>query len=60
MERITITIDTGNAAFDDTPATEIGRILREIAENFESFGVGGGDILDVNGNVCGNVNIARQ
>ena len=57
-ERITISIDTGNAAFNDEPATEIARILRDLAARFEA----GGDLTstllrDINGNVCGYADI---
>jgi len=57
MERITIEIETVNAAFDDEPASEIARILRDLAEQFESFGLPHSKLRDVNGNVCGRVEI---
>jgi hypothetical protein len=37
MERVTITLETGNAAFSDEPATEIARILRAQADGAESL-----------------------
>lgn len=53
-ERHTIIIETSNAAFDDAPASEIARILREMAARIEDAG-----ILpvprDSNGNKCGSV-----
>lgn len=68
MERITITINTGNAAFDDEPATEIARILREIAASMERDGTpslvelqdGTFLVRDINGNKCGEVDIAPE
>ncbi len=58
MERITIVIETGNAAFDDSPASEIARILRELAEKFEQYGGRQFEKLyDVNGNRCGSIDI---
>lgn len=53
-ERFTIVIQTGNAAFEDAPATEVARILRAMADRMESCGM-----LpvprDANGNKCGSV-----
>lgn len=47
---------TENAAFDDAPATEAGRILREIARKIEQCGddLGGGPVYDLNGNRIGH------
>jgi hypothetical protein len=57
MERIIITIETGNAAFEDSPTGEIGRILRDLADRFEQNGIPDGNLLDINGNVCGSVQV---
>jgi hypothetical protein len=63
MEVIEIRIETGNAAFEDEPATEIARILRELADAFERDGgpvdarSGGATLRDVNGNTVGGVRI---
>ena len=50
-------IETGNAAFDDTPASEIARILRHLAERLETNGAPeSGDAFtlhDYNGNRVG-------
>lgn len=54
-EKITITIETGNAAFDDAPATEVGRILRDLADRFEFNGVVPQHLRDINGNTVGTV-----
>lgn len=54
MEQVRITIETGNAAFEDDPRSEIARILRRLAEDFES----GADptlVRDINGNTVGGV-----
>ena len=57
MERIIITIETGNAAFGDAPATEIGRILRDLAQRCERDGVPPESVRDINGNPCGTVQV---
>lgn len=57
MERITITIETGNAAFEDSPTAEIGRILRSLADRFERYGTHPENLRDINGNTCGKVTI---
>ena len=54
MEHIHINIETGNAAFEDAPASEIARILRKLADQFED-GQFSQTIRDVNGNRCGEV-----
>ena len=56
-QRLTIVIDTGNAAFGEEEGhLEVARILRAMAERMESHG-----ILPVpkdhNGNVCGSVTV---
>ena len=61
MEKIEITIETGNAAFDDEPATEIARILRKLADEFEQFGHSQfSKLYDLNGNACGRVVIEGE
>ena len=59
MEHVKIVITTGNAAFDDEPASEIARILRNLAERFEHDGIPPEAIRDANGNVCGSVEVQR-
>lgn len=54
--RITIVIETGNAAFDDAPASEISRILRAMADRMESHGMLPAP-RDANGNTCGTVTV---
>lgn len=48
----TLSFTMDNAAFEDEPATESARILRDIAEKVEA-GHGGGKIRDINGNSIG-------
>lgn len=52
-----LTIDTTNAAFDDSPEQEVARILRELAKRIEARGLPparGVDVLrDTNGNMVG-------
>ena len=58
MERIIITIETGNAAFEESPTGEIGRILRDLAERFEQDGLlHDRQLYDINGNDCGCVQV---
>lgn len=49
MDMITITIRTGGSAFGDMPLLESARILKELAEEFES-GIEPNVIFDYNGN----------
>lgn len=54
MERVTITLETGNAAFSDEPATEIARILRAQAELIEAgMATDETPLRDINGNRVG-------
>ena len=59
-ERITIVIETGNAAFEDRPGGEIADILRNLAAVFARQGIPGGHLRDSNGNRCGSVTISPQ
>jgi hypothetical protein len=58
-EKITVVIETKNAAFEDAPASEIARILRDMASRVESVG-----FLpvprDINGNICGYVTVNSE
>lgn len=46
---------TDNAAFDEFPASETARILREIARKIEQGeSLGGGPVYDSNGNKIGH------
>ena len=53
-ERFTIVIETRGAAFADTPASEVARILREMADRMEDRGIFPVP-RDINGNKCGSV-----
>lgn len=50
---ISLSIELGNAAFDDAPGVEIARILREVSGKVRD-GIRYFSILDVNGNTVGN------
>ncbi len=52
-----ITVKMDNAAFEDTPATELARILRTLAEKIENEGPGICTLRDVNGNTVGEFKI---
>ena len=54
MTTITVTIDLDNAAFDDEPATEVGRILRQLATNVEEGDIPPFNLVDLNGNTVGS------
>jgi len=60
-ERITITIETGNAAFEDNGImTETARILRHIAKRCEEYGDPESiKPIDANGNTCGSITVKR-
>lgn len=54
MEVLTLTLETGNAAFEDTPATEIARILRAQADLIEAgMATEFTPLRDINGNRVG-------
>lgn len=57
-ERITIVIETSNAAFDDEPSTELALILEHVARRFRHGELqDGARLIDSNGNTCGHVKI---
>ena len=57
-ERITIVIETGNAAFDDAPASELANVLRTMADRIEAAGLPPAP-KDSNGNVVGSVTVEQ-
>ena len=57
-ERITIVIETGNAAFDDAPASELASVLRTMADRIEVAGIPPAP-RDSNGNVVGSVTVEQ-
>ncbi len=53
MQKVTITIETGNDAFTECPGVEIARILMETAEQFAARGTVLRKLYDINGNAVG-------
>ena len=53
-------IETDNAAFDDQPATELARILRDLAARIESDPESYIVLRDVNGNKVGECTISER
>ncbi len=45
-------VDMDNAAFEERPASELGRLLRQAARKIEQ-GADGGKLMDINGNSVG-------
>ena len=58
MEKIIITIETDNSAFDPDPGYELARILKQVSyclengRNPESI-----NIMDINGNCVGRIEV---
>ena len=55
MPRFNVSIVMENEIFEDNPATELGRILREIAKRVEAGHLPPWPVMDVNGNRVGTV-----
>ena len=49
-----LVFETVDAAFDGAPATEVVRILREVAVRIEEDGELDGTVRDLNGNTVGH------
>lgn len=60
MSELRIAVSMDGAAFEDGPATELGRILRNLAERIEGGELDGGTLLDVYGNTAGSWTIRRD
>lgn len=63
--RLTVTIEATGAAFDDNPAPELARILRELADRIEPQEAGTLPgwlpiLRDLNGNRCGVAAFVRE
>lgn len=59
--KITITIQTGNAAFEDgNSGSEVARILRKYADRIEHDEPDRCNLLDVNGNTVGQVKVTGK
>lgn len=56
--KATIKIQMDNAAFDEFPASELGRILREVAERAED-GDTERNLFDINGNKVGRFEVSE-
>ena len=55
---IKITINTDNAAFKDNPTGEVCRILRDLADRADDYGIENTERLrDINGNTVGKVTV---
>lgn len=59
FEFITIKITTGGAAFFDAPSTEVARVLRRLANDFETNGIPDQRLDDSTGKFCGEVQIVE-
>lgn len=59
--RMTLEIDMDNAAFEDYPASEAARILRDAARRIEDGGEVNRNLIlrDVNGNAVGHCAISE-
>jgi hypothetical protein len=57
--KFTLEIDCDNTTFDESPATEVARILRETAGRVEE-GVWPGNLRDSNGNTVGSFRFFRS
>ena len=55
MPNLTITIETGNAAFEDDVEAEVTRVLRALCDKVEGSGLETGQLRDLNGNRVGNI-----
>ncbi len=54
-----IEIEMSNAAFEEAPASELARILRELANRVEGDGDELGLIRDINGNTVGKFEVVK-
>jgi len=54
-----ITVRMDSAAFDDAPASELSRILRQLAADIEQDGPEFASLADRNGHVVGSFRIAQ-
>jgi hypothetical protein len=50
---LTVTLEAGNAAFDDAPEIKTARILRKLADQIENGAGGSIPLHDFNGNKVG-------
>jgi len=59
-ERVVIVIETGTSAFNDQPATELARILFDVATRIQDGEVDGVPVMDANGVSVGSVKLQRM
>lgn len=57
MPTLKITIEMDNAAFAETPMSEVGRILRTYARTIEYDGEPNATLRDYNGNIVGDARV---
>lgn len=55
-----IKVAMDNAAFADFPASELGRILRKLADEIEADGPDSLILRDINGNVVGSFTLSQD
>jgi len=55
MKKVTIVIETENAAFADDPEMELARIFEKLADRLRMFGHLDHSIRDINGNTVGRI-----
>jgi hypothetical protein len=56
---ISIEIENSGSAFDDSPESELARILRKLADQIEN-GTAPEVLHDLNGNKCGTVSMNTE
>jgi len=59
MQKITITIETENAAFDPDPEVEVARILKDLATKLDRSELPD-ELRDYNGNKVGTVEVTEE
>ena len=59
MKKITITIETTNAAFDGDPYPEVARILHDLAVEIGEGLIANSHVRDTNGNTVGTMKETR-
>ena len=61
MSKVTIVINTDNAAFEEDTSGELGRIFRELADEFANGDLrDNGRIYDINGNSVGTYDVVED
>lgn len=60
MKTVKITIETGNAAFDEWPEIEMGQILARLTAWVSTRGIVETTLRDTNGNVVGKMEVVEK